>query len=390
MSECNLQSWKQPMHQSSIKTCLRCKRKYLFRNRYCIRPKQAKYSPATNHGRLVHRLHDLGPDGVGTVRQEVKDRQIGLWNQIEEGEDLLGYLAREANDLDNQFNKALVICNLLWAKYPETDRFKVLAKETEMGAILRLGEDNMFAHLVGTIDKLVLDTKTDLIWIRDTKTSGDDAAMTLTGYQFGLQLQIYKILANIWLAEQKEFPELDNNRTVDGFIVDFLQTPGIILSAKDRDFTEHDHVLKSGPRKGQVEKRRIYEGDPLFENYLERCKQWYKENGDEAAKSFAVRFAGPMISQELLNDLRVATVYSMVEADPANFGRDLTGDTCKQWRRVCPYYDLCSSPVGSWEAIVADKYEVREPEITIADPSKPHPDDEVEREGPKIIVPGDE
>lgn len=353
------ETYSQPVSQSSIAMCLRCKRCSMFRYRWCIFPKQPLFKKAPSQGTLVHRLLELGPDGVETVRKEVKVHLDELMVRIDQGEDLLGELAKEANSLNEIFHKALVMVYILWEKYPRPEHHKVLAKEEKIEFGLGL-PNNMTLILRGTIDEMVLDTQTGLIWIRDFKTSSRNVAFTITGYQYSLQCRIYRLLGSAFLGQMKEF----NGRAPEGFILDVLQTPSIIMCDKDRDYIEVPHTYTRGAKKGQTEMRRVYEEDsiPQFDNYLRRCREWYETQGDEAVQSFAIRFTEAAITSELMGDLLTATMAQTIPAVPENFSRDSTASYCKHFDRVCDYYKLCSVGEASWDSIIETDFVVKPPE----------------------------
>ena len=58
----------QPLHQSSVNTCLRCRRAFMFRNRWCIFLKSPSFKPAPRQGTLLHRLLHLGPDNTSPIK----------------------------------------------------------------------------------------------------------------------------------------------------------------------------------------------------------------------------------------------------------------------------------------------------------------------------------
>ena len=217
----------------------------------------------------------------------------------------------------------------------------------------------------GTLDEGVLDEQASCVYIRDTKTTGRPVEFTLTGYSYSLQCRLYRILIDAWLRSQKETPLVGVTKISDlpptstGFILDILQKPTIRMCDKDRPFTEYNAILSRGPRKGQMEVRREYaEGtSPVFENYLNRCREWYKEAGSEAASSFSVAYAEAPMPSELADALILGYYLTAQEPIPSLFARDITSDACTAWDRVCLYYPLCSTSEAAWPAIIESKYE---------------------------------
>ena len=59
--------------------------------------------------------------------------------------------------------------------------------------------------------------------------------------------------------------------------------------------------------------------------------------------------------------LLTAAICRLIPATPDLFPRDATGSYCREYQRVCSYYELCSRDEVSWDAIIEEKYEVRPP-----------------------------
>jgi hypothetical protein len=366
----------QPLRQSSVDTCLRCKRCYMFRYRWGISPRAKQYMVASDRGKLLHRLMQLGPQGIPMVRSEVNDEVSKLLKIIDSGGDLMGDIARQVDDVENSYNQALVMATILWEKYPRPATHKVLAKEKTVKASIRLNDGSrpdlcIETELEGTLDEVVEDTESKLIWIRDYKTSSRDVMFTLTGYQWSLQCRMYRLLAGAYLQSIPEYV----NRAPEGFILEILQTPTITMCDKDRSFNLIEHTFKSGPRKGTTEMQKDYFGEPTFENYLQRCKEWYTAQGDVSVKAFGIRFSESVLPPELRMDLMTAAVYRLLPAVPENFPRDETASYCKHYERVCPYYELCSTDPAAFEVV--------KPEIMESNDGKV----EEIKTGPKILRP---
>jgi hypothetical protein len=312
----------------------------------------------------------LGKDRVEEVRKEIW-KEIGIAiSHVEAGEDLLGEWAIRANELEQQYYKALAICTMLWEAFPQPEHHKTIAREKEVGFRIRLDKaptpesDPLIVEVMGTIDHMIHDEKTDRIFIRDYKSSQRDPMFTTTGYQWSLQCRLYRLLAGAYLQEylDKEGNKPFSGRHVDGFILDVLQVPRISMCNKDKDYDEVEHTISRGPRKGEIELRREYRGRPKFENYLKRINEWFQQEGLHPFQSNCVMYTEPTLPDELRNDLRIAAVYQNVDAVPENFPRDETTRYCKNFERQCKYYDLCSTSQTGWDEIIAQKYDIVVPD----------------------------
>ena len=75
----------QPLHQSSISTCLGCRRCYMYRDRWCLRPKKKEKAGAANQGRIIHRFLQRGPDKVHEIWAENHSLVIEALDHVEKG-----------------------------------------------------------------------------------------------------------------------------------------------------------------------------------------------------------------------------------------------------------------------------------------------------------------
>ena len=141
-----------------------------------------------------------------------------------------------------------------------------------------------------------------------------------------------------------------------GFILNIVQVPGIKFGTYDRDYTEYEHTFIRGKRKGETEMRKEYTGEPTFENYLARCKEWYDSKGSEAARSFAIQYNEPLVPRELEDVLLYVDNCNNRVPTPENFRRDLTQGHCKAYERVCDYYPLCNTSTDAWSTIIENEY----------------------------------
>lgn len=331
MSKVEMKSWVQPLHQSSVNMCLRCKRCYMFRYRWCITPKVLEFKPAATLGNIIHRLLQLGPDSIPRVRDEISDNVLWHEAKIEAGEDLVGEHQKMIRLLEDHLERAIAVARIFWEKHPPAPNLEVLASEKAVAFTLDL-EDKMPPVLIaGRLDSVLKDTDTGDIYIRDTKTSGRDVAFTITGYSYSLQCRFYRILA---ASEFEQVPK--------GFILDVLQTPGIKLCGTD---------IKAAKA----------EGISPEEAYLNRCKEWYETQGKKSAQSFYIQFAEPILPAELQHDLRLVSMYQTAPAEPKAFPRDSTASYCRHFEKTCRYYSLCSVSEDAWPHVIEEKYQLNTP-----------------------------
>lgn len=371
-----------PLRQSSISTCLRCKRCFLFRYRWGLCPilPQAS-SAAPNRGCIIHTVlaYEDSPEGNAALDAYHSAIASRIEAAISETKDPLGELTYALRDFEQTFSKALMLRRVLTRSCPQPDYVKTLCVEEPV--TFQVTHPTAAKHgfpamtLSSRLDKLVLDQRPESnhsVWVRDYKTTLRDADFFLTGYSYSLQCLLYRMAAEAWLSANTAEPH-----TVRGFILDILQVPTIRMSAADRDYTVATKTLKSGPNKGKEVTEKVYTGEPLFENYLKRCEEWYADKGKDAVRSYPIFYTGPTMTPDLLSVLYMAHRYTHLEKPTTRaYPKDLTASYCTYYERVCNYYPLCSSDEAAWSSIIEAKYTVKDPSESAADDvleSEPQP-----------------
>jgi hypothetical protein len=320
----------------------------MFKYRWCIYPKRRMFKMAPSIGRLGHKLFELGPEGVERVREEVYSHVERLEAEIDKGGDIFGDIALTIQGLIDAFNKALVMVNVFWDKYPVGENYKALCKEKHVVHEVEL-PNGIKTKLSGTIDEILQNLSDGAVWNRDHKLSSRPAEHTLAGYKYSAQCRQYRVLA-----------EAEVGQPIHGFVLNILQVPSIKLCSADKDYKEYTHTFTRGAKKGQTEQRKEYYGEPKFENYLKRCKEWYEENGQEAAHSYSIQYGEPIWTPEFV-ELISRTHFYMNQQDPHDplqFHRDQTRRSCTDYNRICDYYPLCRTNPASWGPIIEQDYEV--------------------------------
>jgi hypothetical protein len=362
-----------PLRQSSLRDCLLCKRKFLFKHRWLLYPRLSStaLSRPVKVGTLVHWLRAEGPGGLDDFNAMLRERIAPLQQMVDGDEDPLGEAAAQIKTLLGAAATAEAIARIVWEKYPDPEGIEILCKETELrtGLLVPDAAGNPIpVDLEGVVDLAIRVPSTNRVWIRDIKVSSRDYDYTMTGYAFGLQARFYRLLLESFLfAREHEGKDDPGERVGDvnrvfGFVVDYIRMPTITFCGQDRDYVDREKVLSRGPRKGQTVQEREYFGEPKMDNYIQRCRQWYAEQGEGAIASFHVAFTEPLLCEEFYQHLRVGMAYTGCPPDPKLFPRDPTTSVCKSYQRTCEYYPLCCSDWAAWEQIIATRYEYKTPE----------------------------
>jgi len=319
----NMKDWRKPISSSGILTALGCERKFLFANKWRLYRKARQYSAAASFGKLLHRLLQLGELRCEEVHQEVIKQHAGLLEQIKKGEDLLGDIAREANDLNSNYTKALAVAKIFWEKYPPAEHMETVCREEKIEGLIN------GVPIIGFMDWVVRDKRDGSVWIRDTKTTSRKFESILTGFQWSVPCRFYRVL-----SLNREW-----GKDVKGFILDMVKTPTIKMCGKD-------------------EKNAAKWECTVQEAYIRRLKDWYAEQEDDSMKSVAIKFNEPIWPSELNTTVEGVVLLWEEEALPQWFSKDLTRSSCYAYEKVCPYYDLCNSDPVTWPSLIEQMFEV--------------------------------
>lgn len=183
-------------------------------------------------------------------------------------------------------------------------------------------------------DMLLYHQAQNSLWIVDYKTTSISPRMRAASCPIEPQTQHYMTILNTMIQKgtlQASF-DLPSDVSVGGMLHAIVRKPTISFGQADRDYTLDETPFKSGPRKGQPRNEKIYIGEPRLENYLDRCRQWYKGEKDYIHLS-GDRIADPVI------DLSFTSGTALMDA---------------QWTRQ---YMARLAAVNKWRIAALEPYE---------------------------------
>lgn len=272
---------------------------YMLIRRLGLVPK-LRYSAALNRGSWFHRrcelFHCTSNQAHSALMPDLHGRVAELETYAEEvGCDSAKLTDRETEDYDTAFS---------WydaaATVPLSQEDKVCAGvKLEAGATFRdfilhpdwiiLGTEVLIALEDGTvaqIDLLLYNTKTQKLWLVDMKTTAKAAHDRLSLCPCEAQTLLYpRVVADALAYIISKF-DLPRHVAIAGMLHVAVQKPDIKMCGVDRDFEYKEHVLASGPRKGQKEMRKVWMSEkPVRANYIARCADWYKGEGEYTDKA---------------------------------------------------------------------------------------------------------
>ena len=222
-----------------------------------------------------------------------------------------------------------------------------------------------YGTLITQPDILLYHKTQNKIWIVDFKTCAESPSTRLQTCPIEFQTQHYMFVAHYLIQEgtlQKHF-DLPEDVEVGGMMHIAVQKPSIQFGSKDKDFDEKHHTLSRGPRKGQVEMRRTYHGEPKFSNYLKRIKDWYNSEGEyehlaperilDPPVNISSTYFTPLdttFAMQYHSRLCHIRRYATVDPAPGNF--PLSVKNVSQHGKLSPFAPFYLSPVVDWPNIV--------------------------------------
>lgn len=366
------------IRSSDVETLFKCPFAYYLTARLGIAP-ALHWSEALSHGSWFHKrleLWDAAPTVVDAERMKaVSERQA----EIEEiakavgivGESLERMLQREADDAELAFAWFEALKEF---KLPGTD-----LKDGFMGYLTRpwwrklatealvVWEDPKWpqTRLVGRLDNLLYHEKQNTLWILDAKTTKSSCLTRMSSCSLDFQTWHYiyivkKLLETGVIHEQFDLPK---DVRLGGMLHLVCQKPTIRLSRDDRNFTIDTTPYKSGPNKGLPKNKKVYEGEPLIENYIERCARWY-QGTEEYLDKRPEREADPPVNisrtsasvldgdntEEYNRILDFVYEYATCDPIPKNFPR--MGSYIRSFGGVSPYAPFYLTEPAHWPEIM--------------------------------------
>lgn len=135
-------------------------------------------------------------------------------------------------------------------------------------------------------DKILYQKSSHKLHVFDAKTTAYPTTVRLQSCPDEFQTRHYLWTLHVALREGmldtllEEYGIPKQGLEVGSMIHWAVRKPNIKLCGYDRDFREYQHEITRGPRKGEVETRREYRGEPKFENFLQRIKDCMRGEGD--------------------------------------------------------------------------------------------------------------
>ncbi len=363
---------KPKISQSGIALYRSCPRKYMWVQRFGLRPKGPRYSPALSVGQYYHKFIEDAWRGIPEEKTtlwcgDVNDKLLAEFKE-QDGADLAYFEDEQRLERDLECNLVLARAMFTACKqYFTWDRERYETVMVEQRIVVRL--KGLKRPIEGTLDRVIRDKRTNKYWIVDYKTTSDSAVDRSLTCPIETQGQLYR-----WLLAQVK-PEWD----CVGILHSIIQKPTIRFGREDRAFVWETHTFTRGKRKDETEQRKVFTDEvPQYHLYCERVARWYQSTGEyenlrairEAENSYPFLESWTLFPEPLLNKEFVSTLFLMgkvTNSVPRLHRYPRSTGSCMAYRRPCKFLKLCTSNPGRWPDLIAEEFEcvnVNEPRDT--------------------------
>ena len=363
------------IRSSDYEMCLHCPFQYYLSRRLGLVP-ALRWSSALSRGSWFHTraelMNELPEVATKTMQDLLKKRNEELSeicsNRGIIGEERTSILGREEKDMLTAtawFEAAATFKipgkDKTFLEYLNAEHFRILGHE-----ILAKYEHPDYGTLIAQYDLLLYHEKQDKVFIVDFKTCSESPILRLSTCPIEFQTQHYLQICKYLLDSRvmtKKFDLLDTTE-VGGMLHVAIRKPTISFGQRDRECEISEHTLTRGPRKGQVEIRRKYFGEPRFDNYLNRVKNWYNAT-DEYEDEAPLRASDPPVNisttygsvtkdqswvHEYHSRLNVINTYASVFPAPGNFPS--SSSYIRSFSKLSPFAPFYLTPVTEWPSVI--------------------------------------
>lgn len=363
------------IRSSDYETVLSCPFQYYLSRRLGL-VSALRWSPALSRGSWFHRRLELFQEPSVVAQQKMEEWFRERCEELKELCDVRGIIGKSRSRIFDREEKDMLMAS---AWFDAMKAFQVPSKGSVIDYLNRpyfklLGTEVTaeythpeYGRLLAQYDILLYHEKQNSLYVVDAKTCSGSTIDRLSTCPIEFQTKHYLHVLN-YLAKAEKLTQkyqIPRDAKVAGMIHIAVQKPTIEFGMNDRDFTESPHTISRGPRKGQVETRRTYSGEPRWENYRDRCIDWYLANGRYQDKEIE-RSQDPPINfsltpgSDILDKystyeyhrcLQLVKSYATCEPTPGCFPK--SANYLRGYSRLSPFTPFYLNEVKDWPSIIA-------------------------------------
>jgi hypothetical protein len=243
-------------------------------------------------------------------------------------------------------------------------QWQVLARESRLVSSMP-GSFSRVIQMVAQPDLLLYHRTQNSVWVVDAKTTSFSPTLRASSCPYEFQTHHYLNITKQLLDRgilQRTF-NLPTDARLGGMIHMIVRKPSIEFGMKDRNFTIDTTPFKSGPRKGLPKNEKVYFGDPVWQNYLERVRHWYlatdeyESNKPEWATDPPVNLSivsgsivdDPYQSRQYQAQLRLIRTWATKKPDPRDFPHP---SSLIHFNKLDDYAPFIMNPPSAWPEII--------------------------------------
>ena len=273
---------------------------------------------------------------------------------------------------------AIVMARWAWEHYPVD--FNLWENMLPPETLIECKYDTINQPIRVRIDGLLKKKDKDEVWIVDHKTTSLTPTIRAKSALMEVQPKLYRVVVQSYLEDYNK--EHGTNLQCVGIIHSFIKKPGIRFSPDRNDKIKMTYSTVIAKKLAQREdgssmtdkQRETWESEVRalkfdskfttpWEKYLDRVAKWYADEArmkpeDPPYLRSRIRFIEPIMTTELLTQLRQADKAARSDPDFSKFYRDPAGTACYNYNSQCPYWDLCTNPVSTWTRIIAGGFDI--------------------------------
>ena len=357
------------IRQSIFKAAQSCKLRFAFEHRYGLRQRQGGYSSPRETGTLVHSVLRALYDGkplTEAMKAAEKDRDR-LLDEIADNADGAIQLAGLRSKLALDLAKSIAIARVFWDRYAlDLDRWQTVA--TELAVTLKVS--GITQPLNGTIDRLMLDTKTNELWIFDIKVTGDDPTKRHSTTGLDPQAKMYKLL--VTAAIQSGQLDIPPDAKLTGVVFEVIRRTSLSLKSRWPLTKKLAAELGIPPPEGSNKTR-----PQTLNEYCDEVMRQYNGTGEFEGEPNAGIAMMPQPYWHHFDDKVVdhAFAVQLLEVDELASTQDMSSKNFPPSKSIfeclggpgrmsCPYLTICSSSPLIWETVVKRYNKTTKPEET--------------------------
>lgn len=363
------------IRSSDYESILSCPFQYYLSRRLGL-VSSLRWSAALNRGSWFHRRLELLQESSIVAQQKMEEWFLEQCDELKEICNDRGIIGAYRSKIFEREEKDMLMAS---AWFDAMKSFQVPGKGSVVDYLTRpyfrlLGTEVTaeynhpeYGRLLAQYDLLLYHEEQNSLYVVDAKTCAGSTIDRLSTCPIEFQTMHYTHVLNYLLGSEvltKKY-QIPRDARIAGMIHIAVQKPTIEFGMNDRECTESIHTISRGPRKGQKETRRTYSGEPRWENYRDRCIEWYTATGrfkdkavervDDPPINFSLTSGSGLLDKYGTYDyhkcLQLIRQYATCEPNPGCFPK--SAKHLRAFNKLSPFTPFYMNEVKEWPSILS-------------------------------------